>query len=67
MFDTNRKLDIEKGFYNKLAASSKADIKRVVDFFFSFSGFSCSEKYPIFKIIMPLRSSYLYNKFNLSK
>jgi hypothetical protein len=37
VFDTNRKIDTEKGLYNQFAVSSKADIQRVINFF-SFSG-----------------------------
>lgn len=38
VFDTNRKIDTEKGLYNQFAVSSKADIQTVLNFF-SFSGF----------------------------
>ena len=37
IFNTNRKIYIEKGLYNQFSVSSKADIQRVIDFF-SFSG-----------------------------
>jgi len=38
VFETNRKIDTEKGLYNQFAVSSKADIQTVINFF-SFSGF----------------------------
>ena len=38
VFQTNRKIDTEKGLYNQFAVSSKADIQTVINFF-SFSGF----------------------------
>lgn len=37
VFDTNRKVYIEKSCYNQFGVSSKADIQKVVNFF-SFSG-----------------------------
>jgi len=37
VFDTNRKIDTEKGMYNQFSVSSKADIQTVINFF-SFSG-----------------------------
>jgi hypothetical protein len=37
VFETNRKIDTEKGLYNQFSVSSKADIQRVINFF-SFSG-----------------------------
>lgn len=36
MFNTNRKLSVEKNLYIQFSVSSKADIQRVIDFF-SFS------------------------------
>jgi hypothetical protein len=38
IFDTNRKIDTEKGLYNQFSVSSKADVQKVINFF-SFSGF----------------------------
>lgn len=38
VFDTNRKIYTEKGLYNQLSVSSKADIQKVINFF-SFSGY----------------------------
>lgn len=38
VFETNRKIGIEKGIYNQFSVSSKADIQRVINFF-SFSGY----------------------------
>ena len=37
IFNTNRKISIEKGLYNQFSVSSKADIQKVINFF-SFSG-----------------------------
>jgi hypothetical protein len=37
IFNTNRKIYIEKGLYNQFSVSSKADIQEVINFF-SFSG-----------------------------
>ena len=37
IFDTSRKIDIEKNLYCQFGVSSKADIQRVINFF-SFSG-----------------------------
>ena len=37
VFETSRKIDIEKGLYNLFSVSSKADIQKVINFF-SFSG-----------------------------
>lgn len=37
IFETNRKIDTEKGLYNQFSVSSKADIQKVINFF-SFSG-----------------------------
>ena len=38
VFETNRKIGIEKGMYNQFSVSSKIDIQKVINFF-SFSGF----------------------------
>jgi hypothetical protein len=38
VFETNRKIGIEKGMYNQFSVSSKKDIQKVINFF-SFSGF----------------------------
>lgn len=38
VFETNRKIDTEKGLYNQFSVSSKTDIQKVINFF-SFSGF----------------------------
>lgn len=37
IFETNRKIDIEKGLYCQFGVSSKNDIQKVINFF-SFSG-----------------------------
>jgi len=37
VFNTNRKIEIEKGLYNQFGVSSKHDIQNVINFF-SFSG-----------------------------
>ena len=39
VFNTSRKIDIEKGMYNQFSVSSKVDIQKVINFFFVF-GFS---------------------------
>ena len=38
VFETNRKINTEKGLYSQISVCSKADIQRVINFF-SFSGF----------------------------
>ena len=38
IFETNRKISIEKDLYNQFSVSSKTDIQKVINFF-SFSGF----------------------------
>lgn len=38
IFETNRKIETEKGLYNQFSVSSKADIQKVINFF-SFSGY----------------------------
>ena len=37
VFNTNRKIDTEKGLYNQFGVSSKSDVQNVINFF-SFSG-----------------------------
>ena len=37
VFNTNRKIDTEKGIYNQFSVCSKADIQTIINFF-SFSG-----------------------------
>jgi hypothetical protein len=37
VFNTNRKIETEKGLYNQFGVSSKSDIQNVINFF-SFSG-----------------------------
>lgn len=37
IFDTNRKIETEKGLYNQFSVSSKSDIQKVINFF-SFLG-----------------------------
>lgn len=37
VFNTNRKIEVEKGLYNQFGVSSKKDVQKVIDFF-SFSG-----------------------------
>ena len=38
IFDTNRKITVDKELYAQFGVSSKADIQKVIDFF-SFSGY----------------------------
>lgn len=69
VFHTNRKVSIEKGFYNQFAVSSKADIQKVV-YFFSFSGLHPLvglKNIQYLKWLDLLRNSYRYNKLNLPK
>ena len=66
VFNTSRKIDIEKGMYNQFSVSSKADIQTVINFF-SFSGF-----HPLIglkgiqylKWLTNLRNSYRYGNLN---
>ena len=66
VFDTNRKIDIERGLYNQFSVSSRTDIQTVINFF-SFSG-----AHPLvglkgiqyFKWIKDLRNSYRYSSLN---
>jgi hypothetical protein len=37
VFDTNRKIETEKGLYNQFGVSSKSDVQKVINFF-TFSG-----------------------------
>lgn len=37
VFETNRKIEVEKGSYNQFGVSSKSDVQKVINFF-SFSG-----------------------------
>lgn len=37
VFNTNRKIEVEKELYNQFGVSSKKDVQKVIDFF-SFSG-----------------------------
>lgn len=66
VFETNRKIDTEKGLYNQFSVCSKDDIQRVINFF-SFSGFHPliglkSMKYLIWLNL--LRNSYRYSNLN---
>lgn len=66
VFNTSRKIDIEKGIYNQFSVCSKADIQTVINFF-SFSGF-----HPLigvkgiqyFKWLKSLRNSSRYHNLN---
>ena len=66
VFNTSRKIDIEKGIYNQFSVCSKTDIQTVIDFF-SFSGF-----HPLigvkgiqyFKWLKSLRNSSRYHNLN---
>ena len=66
VFETNRKIDTEKGLYNQFSVCSKADIQRVINFL-SFSGFHPliglkGMKYLIWLNL--LRNSYRYSNLN---
>ena len=66
VFDTNRKVETEKGLYNQFGVSSKSDIQKVINFF-SFSGL-----HPLvglkgiqyIKWLNSLRASTRYNSLN---
>lgn len=66
VFDTNRKIETEKGLYNQFGVSSKSDIQKVINFF-SFSGL-----HPLvglkgiqyIKWLNSLRASMRYNSLN---
>ena len=66
VFDTNRKVETEKGLYNQFGVSSKSDIQKVIHFF-SFSGL-----HPLvglkgiqyIKWLNSLRASTRYNSLN---
>jgi hypothetical protein len=66
VFDTNRKIETEKGLYNQFGVSSKSDIQKVINFF-SFSGL-----HPLvglkgiqyIKWLNSLRASTRYNSLN---
>ena len=62
VFNTNRKIGIEKGKYNQFSVSSIADIQRVIQFF-SFSGLHPLiglKSIQYFKWIDCLRTSFRY-------
>ena len=69
VFETNRKINIEKGLYYQFSVSSKADIQRVINFF-SFSG-----NHPLvglkgiqyFKWLTDLQKSSRYVNLNFSQ
>lgn len=66
VFDTNRKIETEKGLYNQFGVSSKSDVQKVINFF-SFSGL-----HPLvglkgiqyIKWLNSLRASTRYNGLN---
>jgi hypothetical protein len=66
VFNTNRKIETEKGLYNQFGVSSKSDIQKVINFF-SFSGL-----YPLIglkgiqyiKWLNSLRESNRYKSLN---
>ena len=66
VFDTNRKIETEKGLYNQFGVSSKSDVQKVINFF-SFSGL-----HPLIglkgiqyiKWLNSLRASTRYNSLN---
>ena len=69
IFNTNRKIDIEKGIYNQFSVSSKADVQTVINFF-SFSGLHplIGLKYISYsKWLIDLQNSSRYANLNFPK
>ena len=69
VFNTNRKVETEKGIYNQFSVSSKADIQTVIDFF-SFSGLHPLiglKNIQYLKWLESLRSSFRYCSLNFPK
>ena len=69
IFNTNRKISTNNN-YSQFAVSSKSDIQKVVNFFFSFSGLHplIGLKYVQYeKWLKDLRESSRYNKLNFPK
>ena len=66
VFDTNRKIETEKGLYNQFGVSSKSDVQKVINFF------SLSGLHPLvglkgiqyIKGLYSLRASTRYNSLN---
>lgn len=66
LFNTNRKIDIEKEKYAQFSVSSKTDIQKVIDFF-SFSGLhplTGMKNIQYFKFIKNLKNSFRYRNLN---
>lgn len=66
LFNTNRKIDIEKEKYAQFSVSSKTDIQKVIDFF-SFSGLhplTGLKNIQYFKWLTNLKNSYRYRNIN---
>lgn len=69
IFNTNRKIDTEKGIYNQFSVSSKADVQTVINFF-SFSGLHplIGLKYISYsKWLIDLQNSSRYANLNFPK
>lgn len=69
MFNTQRKIGIEKDKYLQFSVSSKADIQKVIGFF-SFSGLHPLiglKNIQYFKWLAALQSSSRYNNLNFPK
>lgn len=67
LFDTNRKITIDKEKYAQFSVSSKTDIQKVINFF-SFSGLhplTGQKNIQYFKWITNLKNSYRYRNINL--
>jgi hypothetical protein len=66
VFNTNRRIEIEKGLYNQFSVSSKSDIQKVINFF-SFSGLHPLvglKSIQYIKWLNLLRASKRYNSIN---
>ena len=63
VFETNRKIDIEKGLYNQFSISSKSDIQKVIHFF-SFSGLHPLVGLKGIQYIKWLNSLYASKRYN---
>ena len=66
VFNTNRKIETEKGLYNQFGVSSKSDIQKVI-IFFSFSGLHPLvglKAIQYIKWLNLLRASKRYNSLN---
>lgn len=66
LFDTNRKIETEKGLYNQFGVSSKSDIQKVI-IFFSFSGLHPLVGLKYIQYIKWLNSLYASTRYNSLK